>query len=208
MPSLITITGPIAAGKNTVATLLAEHYTSSGSTVVIVDVDDVAAMVAGPGAGAAGLWFAAHEAHGALVAQWMRSSIDWVIAVGPVYTQTEQRALFGALPPEVGVCRVLIDAPMSATWKRVDDDPTRGVSRQREFHTRAHERFRSLVDDIPRDLTFNSGQATAAEIAESIVSAGNRVTSARPAAVIWQLRRRMRRSDLATNRWNPKESQA
>lgn len=46
MPSLITITGPIAAGKNTVATLLAEHYTASGRTVVLVDVDDVAAMVA------------------------------------------------------------------------------------------------------------------------------------------------------------------
>ena len=71
MPILVTIAGPIAAGKNTVADLLAEHCVSSGRTVVIADVDDAAAMVAGPGAGAVGLWFAAHQAHGALVGQWM-----------------------------------------------------------------------------------------------------------------------------------------
>ncbi|GIF63233.1 hypothetical protein Ais01nite_12680 [Asanoa ishikariensis] len=37
-----------------------------GRTVVLADV---AAMVGAPGAAAAGLWFAAREAHGALVGQ-------------------------------------------------------------------------------------------------------------------------------------------
>ena len=49
MPTLVTITGPIASGKNTVATLLAEGCTRGGLTVVLADVDDVAAMVAAPG---------------------------------------------------------------------------------------------------------------------------------------------------------------
>lgn len=44
MPILVIITGPIAAGTKTVADLLAEHCVSTGRTVVIADVDDVAAM--------------------------------------------------------------------------------------------------------------------------------------------------------------------
>jgi hypothetical protein len=53
--------GPITAGKNTITDLLAEHCVITGRTVVIADVDDVVAMVAGPGAGAVGLWLAAHQ---------------------------------------------------------------------------------------------------------------------------------------------------
>jgi putative protein kinase ArgK-like GTPase of G3E family len=76
MPILVTITGPIGACKNTVADLLAEHCVSTGRTVVIADVDDVAAMVAGPGAGAVGLRLAAHEAHGALIGQSAKLPLD------------------------------------------------------------------------------------------------------------------------------------
>ena len=69
VPTLVTITGPIAAGKNAAAEALARRCIASAQTVIIADVDDVAAMVVGSGAAAAGLWFAADEAHGALVAE-------------------------------------------------------------------------------------------------------------------------------------------
>ncbi len=140
-------------------------------SVVIADVDDVADMVAGLGAGAAGLWFAAHEAHGALVAQWMRSEVDVVIAVGPVYTTDEQHALFGNIPAGAQICRVLIDAAIATTWERVSRDRRTGMSGQRDFHERMHERFRTLRPDIPADLVFDSHQMTAAAIASTIFSA-------------------------------------
>jgi hypothetical protein len=168
MPTLVAITGPIAAGKNTVAELLAKRCESNGRTVVIADVDDVAAMVTGPGASAGGLWFAAHLAHGAMVAQWMRSKVNIVISVGPVYTPAEQEALFGPLPAETRPCRVLIDAPLSATWERVRADTTRGKSRQYDFHVAAHERFRSLLPGIPSDLVFNSSKTSPDDIADAI----------------------------------------
>jgi hypothetical protein len=50
MPQLVVLTGPIAAGENTVADKLAERLTSRGETVVVADVEDVAAMIATPGA--------------------------------------------------------------------------------------------------------------------------------------------------------------
>jgi adenylylsulfate kinase-like enzyme len=82
MAQLVVITGPITAGKNTVASVIADRLSMLGRSGVLVDVDDVAAMVAAPGAAALGLWFAAHQAHGALVARWMQTAVDVVIAVG------------------------------------------------------------------------------------------------------------------------------
>jgi len=49
MPQLVIITGPLAAGKNTAANSVAQALRSKDRTVVIADVDDVAAMVAEPG---------------------------------------------------------------------------------------------------------------------------------------------------------------
>jgi adenylylsulfate kinase-like enzyme len=75
---LVVITGPIAAGMNTVASLIADAVAAQGRSAVLIDVDDIAAMVAAPGAAAAGLWFAAHQAHGALVGKWMQTAVDVV----------------------------------------------------------------------------------------------------------------------------------
>src|SRR3954447_26509632 len=109
MPQLVILTGPIAAGKNTVADRLTEFLTGRGHTVVVADVDDVAAMVGAPGAAGAGLWFAAHEAHGALVGQWMRSAVDYVLVVGPIYSSDEQAALTRTLPDQATRVCVVID---------------------------------------------------------------------------------------------------
>ncbi len=170
MAKLVTITGPIAAGKNTVADLVARACTDSGRTAVIADVDDVAAMVASPGAGAAGLWFGAQQAHGALVAAWLGTAVDVVITVGPVYDRAEQDALEGRLPPQTRPLRVLVEAPVDVTWHRAAADQSRGMSRQYEFHHRAHARYRALRDGIPTDLVFDSADVTAERIAAVIVA--------------------------------------
>ena len=101
MPILIS-NPPIAAGKNTTANALVERYVSDERTVVVADVDEVAVMSARLGVGAEGLWFAAHEAHGALVAQWMPSDVDAVTSVGPIYDAVESAALFGDFPTGPG----------------------------------------------------------------------------------------------------------
>jgi hypothetical protein len=82
---------------------------------VTADVDDIAATVAAPGAAEAGLWFAAHEAHGALVGQWIRSNVDYVVAVGPFFTAEEQAALTRTLPGGAAVLWVVIHAARPAT---------------------------------------------------------------------------------------------
>jgi hypothetical protein len=138
---------------------------------VLVDVDDVAAMVAGPGAAAEGLWFAAHRAHGALVGTWMRTAVDVVIAVGPIYTPGEQAALLEALPEASAMHWVVIDAPVSVTLARAEADPGRGLSRVPGFHGEAHQRFRRLLPEIPAAQTFDSERMSAEQIASAVLDA-------------------------------------
>ncbi len=169
MPHLVILTGPIAAGKNTVADRLTDFLTWHGHTVVVADVDDVAEMVGAPGAAKAGLWFAAHEAHGALVGQWMRSEVEFVVVVGPVYSDEEQSALTRSLPDDASVLWVVIDAPVSVTLSRAQADPGRGLSADPEFHQAAHRRFRQLLPGIPVDATFDSEKLDAETIAAEIM---------------------------------------
>jgi hypothetical protein len=171
MTQLVVITGPIAAGKNTVASLVADGVTALGRLAVLVDVDDVAAMVARPGAAAAGLWFAAHQAHGALVGTWMHAGVDVVIAVGPIYAPEEQAALLDPLPRASAVHWVVIDAPVAVTFARAQSDPGRGLSRELAFHREAHQRFRQLLPQIPAAQTFDSARMSAQQIASAVLDA-------------------------------------
>jgi thymidylate kinase len=171
VPHLVTITGPLAAGKSTVARLLAERCSRVWAVVVLVDVDEVAAMVAGPGVGPLEQWPAAHLAHGALVAGWLRAGVDVVVSDGPGFEPAEHRALDSQLPAGVRPLRVLLDAPVSATWPRAVADPTRGASREHGFHHRLHARYRELVDQVPADLRFDTGRTGAEEVAAAVLAA-------------------------------------
>jgi hypothetical protein len=184
MPQLVILTGPIAAGKNTVADKLAHRLTGRGKTVVVADVDDVAAMVGSPGAAAAGLWFAAHEAHGALVGQWMRSDVDYVVVVGPIYSAEEQAAVTRTLPDEAEVLWIVIDAPVSVTLARAQADPGRGRSREPEFHHAAHRRFRELLPGIPADRVYDSEKWNPEETA---VGLADKLTGPPPGEVSLQI---------------------
>ena len=125
----------------------------------MADLSRTATLGASPGAIVTGGW---------VFAQWMRSAADVIIAVGPVYTKAEQDALFGRLPIGARVWRVLIDAPLAVTWERVRNDQQRGLSRQREFQRKAHERFLSLRSGIPTDVVFDSSELDPATIGSAL----------------------------------------
>jgi hypothetical protein len=97
--------------------------------------------------------------------------VDVVISLGPIYTRAEQESLFGSLPAETCPRRVLIDAPLPATWERARADAARGLSRQYDFHAAAYARFRSLMPGIASDLVFNTGETSPDDIADAILRA-------------------------------------
>jgi hypothetical protein len=167
----VVITGPIAAGKNTVASPIADGLAGLGRSAVLVDVDDVAAMVAGPGAAEAGLWFAAHQADGALVGKWMQTPVDVVIAVGPIDTPREQTALLAPLPDASAVHWVVIDAPVAVTLARAQVDPGRGGPGNRSFIARLTSDSVSCCPGSLLARTFDSDGMSAEQIASAVLEA-------------------------------------
>jgi hypothetical protein len=168
---LVVITGPIASGKTTTAAAVAAAATARGLTAVVLDVDDVAEMVAAPGAAATGLWLSAHQAHGALVARWVRTPVDLVIAVGPIFSPTERAALLEPLPTGTQAHWVVLDAPVATTSARAAVDPTRGLSRDPAFHHERHQRFRRLMTGLPADEVFDTGSTGVEAVAVAVLAA-------------------------------------
>lgn len=63
---------------------------------------------------------------------------------------------------------VVIDAAVSVTFARAQTDPGRGLSRDPQFHCRAHQRFRQQLPTIAADLTFDSVALDAEQIADTL----------------------------------------
>lgn len=171
---LVVVNGPIASGKSTTAAALAAAATALGRTAAVVDVDDVAEAVAAPGAGASGLWLSAHHAHGALVARWVRTPLDVVVAVGPFHSPAERAALLDELPAGTAAHWVLLDAPVGFTLARAQADPTRGVSKEEAFHRERHERFRRLLaesSELRSAQVFDTSTTSTGQVVDAVLAA-------------------------------------
>jgi hypothetical protein len=80
---LIVITGPIGAGKSTVAQRLAETLSAAGRSTVTVDLDDTVRAVVAPSEDTDTAWHRARVVHGILTGAWLRSGLDAAIVHGP-----------------------------------------------------------------------------------------------------------------------------
>lgn len=173
MARLVVIVGPIAAGKSTVARLLSERLVAAGLTVATPDVDDVVLMGAGPPTAFDEMWDRGRRVHGAVVAAWLRSGVDVVVAHGPAYTAVETAALMADVPPGTPTMRVLLLVPYQVALDRVtaDPDPGRVLSRDPDLLRATHERFADLLPTIaPCDHTFATEHLSADEVADAIAA--------------------------------------
>ncbi|HEY8591127.1 MAG TPA: hypothetical protein VIL55_16390 [Naasia sp.] len=172
MPRLVVITGPIGAGKSTVSSLLAERLLGDGLTVVVADVDDVAAMAHTPAGGEPATWEAAHRAHSALVRHWLTEGVDVVIAHGPIYTAMETAALLDGLPPATDVLKVLVSVDYDVALHRVAADTSRGLSRDPGFLRATHDRFARVIGEFGEvDLEFDTAATAPGSVVDRIADA-------------------------------------
>lgn len=151
-PRLLVVAGPIAGGKSTLAGAIGERLRAGGHTVAIVGLDEVAAMALP----ALPDWHWAHEAHARLVAAWLATPIDLVVAEGPG-TPAELDCLMKQAPGTVRSATVLLTSSYAVAQQRASADPTREVSKEPRFLRRHYERFEQVREAIPRDLTIDTG---------------------------------------------------
>jgi thymidylate kinase len=166
---LIVITGPIGAGKSSVAQGLAKRFHSAGCSVACVDLDDVVETLSAPLQNFETSWRRARRVHGALIGAWLRSGIDAVIAHGPFYTAEERAALLAEVPQRQEQCCVMLLVPFEVAFERIKDDSDRFWSKDRDFLRRTHERFHELLSEVPQcEWNFDTTQMSADEIVSAL----------------------------------------
>lgn len=171
MGKLVVITGPIAAGKSTVAEALAGRLVTDGRSAAVVDLDSlVFDMLRAPLAQFDESWRRARQVHGVLVAAWLDAGIDVVVAHGPFLSSEDDEVLL-ARTSAVTPIRVLLRVPFAVACTRVGQDPTRVVSADLGFLRSTHDRFAELEPDLaPCDHEFGTSTTSVDHIVDSVVA--------------------------------------
>lgn len=164
MPLLVLITGPIAAGKSTLAQEVTARLRAEGRTVALVDLDTVAEMALPTLPD----WEWAHEIHATLVGAWTARPLDVVVDEGSS-SASELAQILAATPDGVPVLRVLLLADVERSWERAQGDPTRGLSKDREFLGRMYEAFDAGLPHLDHDLLLDVEATTLDERATAVV---------------------------------------
>ena len=171
---LVVLSGPIGAGKSSVAELLARRVARAGRPAAVVDLDDIALMQRGH-LDLSEFWRRAGVAHLALVRSWFAAGTDVVIAHGPFFETSTHDELFTSAPPGGTTVHVMLRVSFEAAATRVatDSDRSEGaLSRDAEFLRSTHEAFTTLAARLPSfDLEFDTESRSAAEIADDLAEA-------------------------------------
>ena len=148
MSKLLVISGPIAAGKSTVASALAATFRKSGRSVAVVDLDRLYMMLDDP----APMSDPSHSrearrAAAALTEHFVLDGIELVILEGTFWTMSEREELTAALTTLVQPVFVTLHVSVEEALRRVQltvaDGPrviqrscapaTRRLARSRRF---------------------------------------------------------------------------
>ena len=166
------IGGPIASGKSTLAAALARTFELRGSAAATVDLDLIYEMLehtAAPKSNAA-IWSRARRMAAALVDALLEDGIDVVIAEGDLLDDPARQEFVSVLHDGAAVRFVTLSVDLETALLRVDQDPTRGLSRDRRFLTRHYEELAEMLRRRPEhDLCLDTGALTVEQCAESIV---------------------------------------
>ena len=165
---VLVITGPIASGKSTLGRAVAVELDGRGLDSAVVDLDLVYEML-DPRRGQKtdeARWREARRLAGK-IALALRGQRSAVVVEGEFATE-EQRADFCAeLPHEWRVSFVTLTVDFDEAWRRAIADPTRGMSKDRDFLA-AHYRALGSARPDDADLILDIGEVSVALAARAV----------------------------------------
>lgn len=177
LPRLLMISGPIAAGKSTLAAEVCRRLRAGGHAVALTDLDTVAEMALPTLPD----WDQAHTVHAELVAAWCATGIEIVVDEG-TSNPTEVQQVLARLPPGVDVVHVVLTADFEASLARAQGEPGRGVSKERDFLRGDHDAYASTLAELPGTWRLHVEGRTPADLAQEVlarfVGPGSRGSSA------------------------------
>jgi adenylylsulfate kinase-like enzyme len=169
---LIVLTGPIASGKSTVARAVSREFERHGTATATVDLDIVYDMLEHDGARKDDdeLWATVRQAALALALAFLADGIGAVIVEGGLPVAGERARVADAVPAGVEVRHITLWASFATACDRVDADPTRTYSRDRDLLRREYDDADAAHRDLPADdLLLDTETITAEQAARTIV---------------------------------------
>ncbi|MFD2797663.1 AAA family ATPase [Promicromonospora vindobonensis] len=147
---LVIISGPIAAGKSTLAGELVQMLRMDGFSVARTDLDTVAEMALPTLPN----WDWAHGIHAQLVGAWLRTGVDIVVDEG-TSSPDEVHQVLDQVPEGIDAFHVVLTADFDASLARARADPGRGVSKD-PAHLRAdHDIYARHLPHLPSSLRLH-----------------------------------------------------
>jgi cytidylate kinase len=171
-PLVIVIGGPIASGKSTLASRLGRAFEERTLAATAIDLDLIYEMVdhSQSAKDDAATWSRARRIAGRLTNALLEDGFDIVIAEGDFLEDSARRELVSLLPDVVPVRFVTLRVGLATALARVQQDPTRGLSRDRAFLTRHYEELAATLDARPEhDLCLDTEALTVEQAADAIV---------------------------------------
>lgn len=180
MSQVVLITGPIGAGKSTVADLVARRFDQAGWPAASVDLDDVVFMQRSAHGDVE--WERGRVAHSALTAAWLSAGVRVVVAHGPICTPEERRLFLSSLPADIGFKVALLRVPLDVSISRVLADDSRrpeAGSRVVSFLRKAHAQWQTVIEELAGIATWDFDTTTVSPdaVADAISSAVTADTS-------------------------------
>lgn len=118
LAQLIVLMGPVASGKSTVSSHLAERLLESGRRAAVVDLDVVAECFVAPDQEWTDTWRRARVVHDVLVSSFRRCGVDFVIAHGSFFYAREPPVAPNGIH-DTSATRILLNATYEVALERV-----------------------------------------------------------------------------------------
>jgi lactoylglutathione lyase len=186
MSKLLVISGPIAAGKSTVASALAATFRKSGRSVAVVDLDRLYMMLDDPAPMSdPSRSREARRAAAALTDHFVLDGIELVILEGTVWTMSEREELTAALTTLVQPVFVTLHVSVEEALRRVQADSGRRASRDPAILRASHAAF-GAVSPIPTDAIIDSSSVTADAVSVAIIAALEHLTAPETHTALFQ----------------------
>jgi lactoylglutathione lyase len=163
MTRLLVISGPIAAGKSTVASALAATFRDSGRSVAVVDLDRLYMMLDDrPPMSDPSHSREARRAAAALTDHFVVEGIELVIVEGTFWTRSEREELTTALTTLVQPMFVTLRVSVDEALRRVQSDSSRRASRNPAILRASHAAFGTVTPILTDAIIYSSSLTTAA----------------------------------------------
>jgi lactoylglutathione lyase len=174
---LLVISGPIAAGKSTVAAALATAYRDSARAAAVVDLDRIYMMFdVRPPMTDPRISRQARRAAAALTDHFVLDGIELVIVEGTFWTESERDEFTSQLTTLVRPVFLTLRVAVEEALRRVQGDPGRRASRNPAFLRASHADF-DAVTLIPTDATIDSTSVTVDAVVAAIMAVLEHVSS-------------------------------